>query len=88
VNGKNHIRGPALRKACPAGLDEHLRAEHMKRARIKLLVKFGCHVTSIHGGHLRSLPWSDGRAASLPEVAPFTRSGHAPMRADEPEETR
>jgi hypothetical protein len=45
VNGKNHIRGPALRKARPAGLDEHFRAERMKRARIKLLVKFGCHVT-------------------------------------------
>jgi hypothetical protein len=69
VNGKNHIRGPALRKARPAGLDEHLRAEHMKRARIKLLVKFGCHVTSIRGGRRRSLPWPDGRAACPPEVA-------------------
>jgi hypothetical protein len=46
VNGKNHIRGPALRKARPAGLDEHFRAERMKRAGIKLLVKFRCHATS------------------------------------------
>ncbi len=47
VNGKNHIRGPALRKARPAGLDEHFRAERMERARIEFLVKFRCHVTSI-----------------------------------------
>jgi hypothetical protein len=40
VNGKNHIRGPALRKAGSASLDEHFRAERVKRARIKLLVKF------------------------------------------------
>jgi len=63
VNGKNHIRGPAFRKAGLAGLDEHLRAERMKRASIKLLVKFRCHVTSILGGHHRSLPWFDGRPA-------------------------
>ena len=60
VNGKNHIGGPALRKAGPAGLDEHFGAERVKRARIKLLVKFRCHVTSILGGHRRSLPWFDG----------------------------
>ena len=63
VNGQDHIRGPALRKARPAGLDEHFRAERMKRARIKLLVKFWCHVTSILGGHHRNLPWLDGRPA-------------------------
>jgi hypothetical protein len=61
VNGKNHIGGPALRLARPAGLGQHFRAERMKRARIKVLVKFRCHVTSILGGHHRSLPWFDGR---------------------------
>jgi hypothetical protein len=49
VNGKDHVRGPVLREARPAGLDEDFRTKRMKRARIKLLVKFWCHATSILG---------------------------------------